>query len=333
MKTKLLFAVFLTMSLIGCSGSAPSANSSSQTPAVVITPFVPLAATVAAKQVNYAPTFFDSIGVGLGCTNLTNKTVYVLPNSETYASTGVSELAQQQAAEYAEAAIISIRNTFGLLSSVGFQNTRVQICVQPAKIGSAVGVGASKGFTGVSSDSTSIETSYLVNDYDLYKKLIKHELVHTYQLGTLQGSFGGAPTWFSEGLAEYVASGLSNKPKSDILSLLASKNPLTILDFSMGSTTFNYYPAFQDTIGYLYNSNGAKNSLIQVPALMSAIRTATTNQLAVCNAAGTCATATLDAFTIAFENTIKEADGTLMKLNAGTNNLKDSVIARLTSFL
>jgi hypothetical protein len=333
MKTNFLFAVLLTLSLVGCSGSAPSTNGASTAKVAVITPFVPLATTVAAKQVNYATNFFDSIGVGLGCTNLTNKTVYVLPNSETYASTGVSELAQQQAAEYAEVAIISLRNTLGLLSSVGFQNTRVQICVQPAKIGSAVGVGAAKGFTGVSSDSTSIETSYLVNDYELYKRLIKHELVHTYQLGTLQGSFGGAPTWFSEGLAEYVANGLSIKPKADILSLLANKNPLTILDVSMGSSVLNYYPSFQDTVGYLYNSNGAKNSLIQVPALMSAIRTATTNQLAICNAAGTCATATLDAFTIAFENTVKEADGTLMKLNTGTNNLKDSIIARLTSFL
>jgi hypothetical protein len=326
------FVIFSLFQLSGCGGGGKSDGGGA--PAGVITPFVPSASTLAGKQVAYSTPFYDSIGSGSGCYNVKNTAVYVLPNTETYAADGVGELSQQQVAEYAEQSIASIRNTFGLTATVGFQNVKIQICVQPnTVVGGAVGSGAPKGFTGVSTDSANIDRAYLISNYDLYKKLVTHELVHTYQTGTLAGSFGVVETWFSEGLAEYVASGLSSQSKSAILSLVASKNPVSVWQNSFSSTNLQYYPSFQSSVGYLYSPNGAKNSLFQVPSLFASIKTLTPTALSTCGATSSCATVIPDVFAQAFVSTLKEADGTPMLLRSGANNLQDTVSTRLNTFL
>ncbi len=98
MTTKTL-ALVVSVALSACGGGGGgSSNSTTPTPST----YTPSAAVLAAKTTNYATPFYASTGTGSGCSNVSNTTVYVLPNTITYAASGVSELSQQQAAEYAE---------------------------------------------------------------------------------------------------------------------------------------------------------------------------------------------------------------------------------------
>jgi hypothetical protein len=325
-RTAIFINTLIAFLVSACGGGSSGSSSENGT----ITPYTPSATVLAAKQANYATPFYGSVGSGTGCANVTNTTAYVLPNTITYAGAGVSELSQQQAAEYSEKAVTEIRGVFGIGSTVGFSGTKVQICVQQQSVaGGADGVGEKDGFVAKSTDSTVIERGYLVNDFDLYKRLVKHELVHTFQNNTLGTNGGGiVETWFSEGLAEFVASGKSAKSKTEILNLVNAQNPIAVQSY-MGTAQFTYYPAFQSSIAYLFDANGAKNNLTMMPAFFAAVKTANLNPCVpglgpICPATP---------FVQIFESRFKEANGAAILLRTGTNNFQSSIATRLANFL
>jgi len=327
-----LAGLFMLLALVACGGGGGGSDSNPGGGSTAST-YTPSAAVVAAKTTNYATPFYASTGSGGGCGNVSNTTVYLLPNTVTYAAQGVSELSQQQAAEYAEQAVGEIRTALGLSSATGYQGTRVQVCAQSGMVlGSATGMGEKDGLIVTSSDSANLDKGYLSNGFDLYKKLLKHEMVHVYHQSTFGTNAAVLDTWFAEGLAEYIASGKSTKSKTEILNLVNTQNPIAVMTNS-GTGNLTYYPAFQSSVAYLFDANGAKNNLTMIPAFMAALKTNYTNASLTCAAAGTCATFRQTAFTQVFEANFKEADGTAMKLRAGANNLQDTIAARLSNFL
>jgi hypothetical protein len=295
--------------------------------------YTPSATVVAAKQVNYATPFYASTGAGSGCGNVSNTTVYVLPNSITHAAAGVSELAQQQVAEYAEQAVGEIRTALGLSSTTGFTGSRVQVCAQTNLIlGFATGQGEKDGLIVTSSDSSSLDRGYLSNGFDLHKKLVKHEMAHVYHNAVLGTNNVVMDAWFAEGLAEYIASGISTKSKAEIMALVNTQNPIAVTSTGF-SNVLNAYPAFQSSVAYLFDANGAKNGLSQLPSFLAALKTNYTNASLNCALTGTCFTFREAAFAQTFEAHFKEADGTAMKLRTGTNNLQSTIATRLNAFL
>jgi hypothetical protein len=328
-----LAGLFLLLALTACGGGGGGSDSNSGGGNTAST-YTPSAAVLAAKTTNYATPFYASTGTGSGCGNVSNTTVYVLPNTVTYAAQGVSESSQQQAAEYAEQAVGEIRTVLGLSSATGYQGTRIQVCAQSGLIlGSATGMGEKDGLIVTSSDSANLDRGYLSNGFDLYKKLLKHEMVHVYHQATLGTNAAVLDTWFAEGFAEYIASGKSSKSKAEIMTMVNTQNPIAVMTSGMGTGNLTYYPAFQSSVAYLFDANGAKNSLTLIPAFMAALKTNYTNASLTCAAAGTCATFRQDAFAQTFEAHFKEADGSAMKLRAGTNNLQDTIATRLSNFL
>jgi hypothetical protein len=318
--------------LTACGGGGGGGNTTSTEPATASV-YTPSAAVLAAKQVNYPSSFYASTGAGLGCGNVTNTTVYILPNSVTYAANGVSELAQQQAAEYAEQAVSEIRTALGLASTTGFTGSRVQVCAQSNLIlGFATGVGEKDGLIVTSSDSASLDRGYLSNGLDLYKKLLKHEMAHVYHNAILGTNNAVMDTWFAEGLAEYIASGKSTKSKTEILNLVNTQNPIAVTATGM-SNVLSLYPAFQSSVAHLFDSNGAKNSLATLPSFLAALKTNYTTQSMNCAATNTCASYRETAFAQSFEAHFKEVDGTAMKLRTGMNNLQSTIATRLNAFL
>jgi hypothetical protein len=330
MKTKLL-TVLGAVFLAACGGGG---GGGSNTPTSTPSTYTPSAAVLAAKTTNYATPFYASTGSGSGCGNVSNTTVYLLPNTVTYAAQGVSELSQQQAAEYAEQAIGEIKTVLGLSSGTGYTGQRVQVCAQSNLVlGSATGMGEKDGLIVTSSDSSSLDAGYLSNGFDLYKKLVKHELAHVYHQSLFGTNAAVLDTWFAEGFAEYIASGKSSKSKAEIMALVNAQNPIALMTTGIGSGNLQYYPAFQSSVAYLFDTNGAKNSLSMAPMFLTALKTDYANASLTCAAAGTCATFRQDAFTRTFEANFKEADGTALKLRTGTNNLQSTIAMRLTNFL
>ena len=337
MRKSIAFSSFLTalvLSACGGGGGGGDSGGGTQPPVSVYTP---PAHVVAAKQLNYATPFYGSTGTGSGCNNVKNTTVYVLPNTITYAADGVTELAQQQAADYAEQAVTSIRGTLGLSSTVGVANNQpVQVCTQVGGVfGSAVGMGEKDGLRVTSTNSSSLESSFLSNDFDMYKRLIKHEMVHVYHQAVFGNNNAVLDAWFAEGLAEFIASGKSSKSKSEILNLVNTQNPIAVTTTGLigGNSNLTYYPAFQSSVAYLFDAAGAKNSLTSLPAFLDLMKTNYTDGSMNCAATNTCSTFREVAFQQSFEASFKEADGTPMKLRSGTNNLQDTIATRLTAFL
>jgi hypothetical protein len=328
-----LAGLFLLLALTACGGGGGGSDSNSGGGNTAST-YTPSAAVLAAKTTNYATPFYASTGSGSGCGNVSNTTVYLLPNTITYAAQGVSESSQQQAAEYAEQAVGEIRTVLGLSSATGYQGTRIQVCAQSGLIlGSATGMGEKDGLIVTSSDSANLDKGYLSNGFDLYKKLLKHEMVHVYHQATLGTNAAVLDTWFAEGFAEYVASGKSSKPKAEIMNMVNTQNPIAVMTSGMGTGNLTYYPAFQSSVAYLFDASGAKNSLTMIPAFMAALKTNYTNASLTCAGAGTCATFREAAFTQTFEANFKEADGTALKLRTGANNLQSTIATRLMNFL
>jgi hypothetical protein len=317
--------------LSACGGGGGSDNSNN---GGTKSTYTPSAAVLAAKSTNYATPFYASTGTGSGCGNVSNTTVYLLPNTITYAASGVSEASQQQAAEYAEQAMGEIKATLGLSSGTGYTGQRIQVCAQSNLVlGSATGMGEKDGLIVTSSDSSNLDAGYLPNGFDLYKKLVKHELVHVYHQSLFGTNAAVLDTWFAEGFAEYIASGKSTKTKAEIMALVSAQNPIAVMTSGLSSGNLQFYPAFQSSVAYLFDTNGAKNNLSMAPTFLNALKTNYTSASMSCAAAGTCATFRQDAFAQTFEANFKEADGTAMKLRTGTNNLQDTIATRLTNFL
>ena len=343
MKNKIL-GVLVAATMCACGGGGGGDSSNTPTASV----YTPSAAVLAARQVNYPTRFWAVLdpatlppGTAYGaygtCSGIDmSTTVYVLPNTITFAAKGVSELSQQQVAEYSEKAVAEIKAALGVSSGVGYTGQPIQICTETGLIyGSAQGAGDKNGFLVMSSDSANLDKGFLSNDFDMYKRLVKHELVHTYHNATLGTDNAILDTWFAEGLAEYIASGKSSKSKSEIMGLVSVQNPIdiTTAGLMLGGNLFSNYPAFQTSVAYLFEQNGAKNSLTSVPAFLTLSKTNFDSLSTNCGITSTCSTARSAAFQQSFEATVKEADGTLMKLRTGTNNLRDTVSVRLANFL
>ena len=335
MKNKIL-GVLVAATICACGGGG--GGDSSSTPSASV--YTPSAAVLAARQANYATPFWavsQLVGANGTCSGTDmSTTVYVLPNTITYAAKGVSELSQQQVAEYSEKAVAEIKSTLGLSSGTGYTGQPIQICTQTALVfGSAQGAGDKNGFRVTSSDSASLDKGFLSNDFDMYKRLVKHELVHTYHNATLGTDNAVLDTWFAEGLAEFIASGKSGKSKTEIMSLVNTQNPIDITTTGIiaSGNLFSNYPAFQSSVAYLFDQSGARNNLTAIPAFLTLARTNFDALGTSCGITNTCSTARSDAFQQSFENTFKEADGSAMKLRTGTNNLRDTIITRLSSFL
>ncbi len=329
-----LSGCFLVLGLTACGGGGGGSSSGNSGGGNTASTYTPSAAVLAAKITTYTTPFYASTGSGSGCSNVTNTTVYLLPNTITYAAQGVSESSQQQAAEYAEQAVGEIRTVLGLSSATGYQGTRIQVCAQSGLVlGSATGMGEKDGLIVTSSDSSSLDTGYLSNGFDLYKKLLKHEMVHVYHQSTFGTNSAVLDTWFAEGLAEFIASGKSTKSKTEILNLVNTQNPIAAMTTGFATNWLPYYPAFQSSVAYLFDANGAKNNLTMIPAFMSALKTNYTNASMTCATSNTCVTFRQNAFTQAFESYFKEADGSGMALRTGTNNLQSTIAARLSTFL
>lgn len=339
MKNKIL-GVLTAMTLCACGGGGGGDSSGTPTASV----YTPSAAVLAARQVNYSTPFWavsQAVGANSTCSGTDmSTTAYVLPNTITYAAKGVSELSQQQAAEYAEKAILEIKTTLGLSSSVGYSGQPIQICTQSALVyGSAQGTGTMMGLVVTSSDSTSLDKGYLTNDFDLYKKLMKHELVHTYQSASLGTDNSLLETWFAEGMAEFIASGKSAKSKTEILNLVNTQNPIDITSTGMvaSGNLFANYPAFQSVVAYLADSKGANNSVLMLPAFHASLKSTYATLSTTCSPTTTdptsCNTVRERAFTQAFESNFRDTDGSALKLRLSTNNLRDTLSNRLSSFL
>jgi hypothetical protein len=330
-------AIVTLAALTACGGGGGSSSTSGggSGGGGTVTPYTPAAAVVAAKQTNYATPFYAANPLGTGCAQPTT-TVYVQANTITYAAAGVSDASQQQAAEYSEQAVKEIRTVLGLTSAIGFKGTKVHICVQKTALAAgADGIGESGGFVALSTDSTLINNGYLINGFDLYKRLTKHELVHTFQNGALDNTTNNimlVETWFTEGLAEYIASGAQSKTKAEILALVNTQNPIAV-KITSGTTNLVNYPAFQSSVGYLFGTSGAKNNLSMLPAFFTQVKTSFNTPAPVCVVLPCAPVSSQSAFESSFEAYFKEADGTAMKLRTGTNNLQDSITTRLTNFL
>jgi len=347
MKNKIL-GVLTAMTLCACGGGGGGDSSGAPTASV----YTPSAAVLAARQANYPTRYWGQIdpstlppgttyaGDGkCGGTDMST-TAYVLPNTITYAAKGVSELSQQQAAEYAEKAILEIKTTLGLSSSVGYSGQPIQICTQSALVfGFAQGSANMMGLQVTSSDSVSLDNGYLSNDFDMYKKLIKHELVHNYQAATLGTDNALLETWFAEGMAEFIASGKSAKSKTEILNLVNTQNPIDITSTGMvaSGNLFANYPAFQSVVAYLADSKGANNSVLMLPAFHASLKSTYATLSTTCSPTTTdptsCNTVRDRAFTQAFESSFRDTDGSALKLRSGTNNLRDTLSNRLSAFL
>jgi hypothetical protein len=343
MKNKFL-GVLTAMTLCACGGGGGGDSSSTPTASV----YKPSAAVLAARQANYPTRFWAVLdpatlppGTTYGaygtCSGIDmNTTVYVLPNTITYAAKGVSELSQQQVAEYSEKAVAEIKNALGIASGVGYKGQPIQICTETGLIyGSAQGAGDKNGFLVMSSDSTNLDKGFLANDFDMYKRLVKHELVHTYHNATLDTDNAILDTWFAEGLAEYIASGKSSKSKTDIMNLVNAQNPTDITTAGIIATgnLFANYPAFQSSVAYLFDQSGAKNNLTSIPTFLTLAKTNFDNLSTNCGITNTCSTARSLAFQQTFDASFKEPDGTAMKLRTGANNFRDTIVTRLTNFL
>lgn len=329
-----LAGLFVLLALTACGGGGGGDSSGNSGGGNTVSTYTPSATVLAAKTTGYTAPFYASTGSGSGCGNVTNTTVYVLPNTVTYAAQGVSESSQQQAAEYAEQAVGEIRTVLGVSSATGYHGTRIQVCAQSGLIlGSATGMGEKDGLIVTSSDSSNLDKGYLSNSFDLYKKLLKHEMVHVYHQATLGTNAAVLDTWFAEGFAEYIASGKSTKSKTEIMNMVNTQNPIAVMTSGTGTGNLTYYPAFQSSVAYLFDTSGAKNSLTLIPAFMAALKTNYTNASLTCAGAGTCATFRETAFTQTFEAHFKEADGSSMALRTGTGNLQSTIAARLSNFL
>lgn len=334
-----VMALFTVLTACGGGGGGDSSNNNNGNNQQTASVYTPSAAVLAARQTNYPTAFHSPWSSGtVGCAGTLSTVVYVLPNTVTYAAAGVTEAAQQQAAEYAEQAVAEVKAAFGVSATTGFGTAPVDICAMVEPIYGSQGMGYRSGLVVLSANSTNMPTNFLTNDFVAYKKLIKHELVHTYQQYALNTTplTHDTDIWFSEGLAEYVANGqtISTTSKADILSLVSGFNPIMA---SNGSISFlKYYPSFHDSIAYLFGDSGAKNSIKMIPAFFATHKANWAAFQACVQAGGSVGTTcpSIDGvFVNSFESSFKEADGSAMKLRSGTNNLQDTIASRLTAFL
>ncbi len=351
----------------GGSSDTPSANT--PTPAAPLS-YTPSAAVLAAKKVNsplvlsYQGAPYQTSTTEACGQTLANKTVYEQAHTVVFAAEGASELDQQEVAEYAEAAVLELRRVFSITTAVGvYQDKKIYVCVQPQKsLGSFTGRASH-----INTANNSVPGGVVVmrsptqyfNEFGRgtitvdgltfqanYKSTLVHEMTHLVQ--NLGQGFLALDTWFSEGIANYVARGKPNRSLDLISVAFAAINPLSA-NWPPGdqtTTVQHAYSTAQAAVAYLMSPTGANNSLAAYKAMLATLRADSAAWIASCQLVnfstpvcinGANASAEFEAlrkakFVAAFEGAFKERDGTSMKLYAGPNNLKDSVITRVSAW-
>ncbi|MGX5873016.1 hypothetical protein MJ547_04540, partial [Burkholderia gladioli] len=290
-----------------------------------------------------------------------------------YATTGVSDKAQALAADYAEQSIAAIKSYFSLnTSTVGFDGTKVQVCVDNT-LGASVGddttgvsgQGAFRTLDVMSADSsnfaarypgaTSLNAPVGTSYFDLYR----HEMTHVYA-ETAVGfvAAGSLERWFNEGLATTVSQ-LPMPSKATVLGYAAQD---LIVPISSASTDMSVYPAYEATIEMITSSaaGGLNNGVASIPAFLAAYKQAAITACAVAipsgitpaaaetegmptgfenscyQPAGGSSTALVPVFDATFRQVFHEADGVtplLLHTSDGGNSLEATLATRLAAFL
>ncbi len=326
--------------------------------------FTPSAATVASKKTN-SSLVFSSVGSGTppnqGCgTILSNKTVYEQAHTVVFAADGVSEKDQQEISEYAEAAVLELRTKFptNVSTTIGIvDNKKVYVCVQPQRVGTSatlalaapvssssyggiiIAQSASNYFFGADARDALIEGKQSYSQ-DYYRTSQTHEVTHLVSNFNLNAS---ADQWFEEGFARWMQFGKPAITKEVVLAQIATQNPITIStpgNFE-GSVLLKDYNTAAAVITYLILPTGANNGFASISAFWARYKADAASLAIACGATpvgADCASISayeakrVSLFSAAFEGTFKEKDGSQMKLRSGTNNLQDTLTARLTAF-
>jgi hypothetical protein len=318
---------------------------------------------LAAKRVNSPLRFTHPAGAmdpGQACHDpLSNTTVYEQAHTVVFAAAGVSDAAQQEVAEYAEAAALELRRTFQVTATegLGTANQKTQVCVQPELFRlngiTAVGVAityrtlnAVDGFSVMQSPTAYFENKPRSNLADLehtrqahYSRILVHELTHLVEFARVTMRLD---QWVTEGMAKYMEFGRPAFPKTQVLDMFATQNPISIAWTNTDARPgLSGYEAAATVMAYLLSPTGAKNSVATYVALIDKLKADTATYYNACAGNGftapSCSGADLEAqrsaaFVSAFEATFKERDGTPMKLRSGPNNLQDTIVARITAW-
>jgi hypothetical protein len=320
-------------------------------PAPVPKVYTPTAEVLAARK-NDASLKFDSNKftsrgwlIGRGCETVTNPVVYEQANTVVFAGRGVSEIDQQEVAQYAEEAALELRATYGTPpSSVGFDGVKTSICVQNesatdsvialANSGSIVMTSASSEFAG---DPLRTSKTGLISTWRDYRRTLVHEMDHVYLYSLIRANPALADVWFLEGNATFVELGKPPISKTELLNELKRQNPLD------GITSGGLVPAYSGpaaVMAYLLSPAGANNPRSAIAVMSTKMMENRQLFITQCRSrqlpTETCLADPFiqshAGFVAAFEATFKEADGTPVKLYSGPNNLHDTIAQRLERF-
>lgn len=339
-----------TIFLNSC-GSADSTNIIS---VPVFALFTPSAKTLAAKtnqlNVMVGEIAKNPANTGQGCGKpISNPVVYEQDHSRVIATAGVSEAEQQEVAEYAEAAMVELRQTLGVTVKTAFDGNKLVVCIQVEQPIGAIAA-ASSHLVVIEAPSVyfgaigrAVKPVGYNNDAQaVYKRVLVHEATHSYQLTRSSANNASVDAWLTEGLAAYFEYGKSANNKDKILSLIKAQNPISLNSgWSANQVGLKNYFASAAVVSYLFAPDGANNLIASFTAMVDAIEVGWRQALSSCQSAAdaVCQPGSnayelkrSEIFTAAFEANFKERDGSPMRLRAGTNNLQDTLAARIEKF-
>jgi hypothetical protein len=345
-----------------------NSNSTSLSNTKQFVEYSPSQSTLAAKK--EMPSFGldytgSQLSLGQGCSEpVTNKIVYEQANSIVFGAAGVTEAEQQEVAEFAEAAVLEVKSRFPGTSMIGFFGKKIHVCVQPQAVSnrfSEVGVVSSGnvaaalslitsagGFVFVESASkffmsptirSAIGFGYQRDFQAIYHRVMVHEMTHLFEQSR---SPIALDQWFTEGMARFLEIGKPVLSVDEIVGLVSASNPIKVAwpNYDSRTSLSDYWPSAA-VISYLFSSDGAGNPITAYTAMLDKLRVDSAAFIASCNVAGTlpfdCQPQNLEArrsayFVAAFETAFKEKDGAPMRLRSGSNNLQDTIVARLKQF-